>query len=273
MNTASDKVIASDFNPQMFQDSHGNWRRASMEHHRKFRYDPFAPGEEYAQNPWLLEDQIGALTSAVEKETISPELIERRVSHLDIAISALATNPFFNTNYITQFLWVLALRLHMRGHLKQAEIIVDRARFVDKVMCRNPIFNGDLMIAAGIVKMSVGKYVEASEIFSAGLRNDEKEFRNECDVSSWLAELAACYMAMERYDDAAECYTRSEKLSPTNSECTDERFVRHRQNQAKLVQLGFPPNPQRRRSWSETRYLRGRKKIHKEYAAKCARMA
>ena len=272
MNMASKPlIIASDYNTQVCRDRDGNWHRASMRRHRKFRYDPFAPGNEYVENPWLLEDQLGELRHIVEHESPSPELVEQRVNLLDTAISALATNPYFCTIYIVRNLWALALRLLWKGHLKQAEIIVDRARFVDRVMCRNPNFDGDLMHAAGTVKMGAGKFEEAGKIFMTGIRHAENTLDEEFGVAFLLAELAASYMGMERYSDAADTYGRADELSPPRADNDDEWEVLHRQNREKLRQLGFTPNPQRRRSWSEVRYLRGRKKKHKEYLARMGR--
>ena len=268
MNMTYEKVfVASDYNIQVIRVSDGTYLKATMRRHRKFRYDPFAPGNEYVENPWLLEDQIGELRHIVEHETPSPELVEQRVYLLDTAISAIATNPYFCTIYIVQFLWVLALRLLWKGYLKQAEIIVDRARFVDTVMCRNPNYDGDLMHAAGTVKMGVGKFDEASKIFMAGVRNAENMLDDEFHVAFSLAELAASYLGMERYSDAADTYSRADELSPPRADNDDEWEVLHMQNREKLRQLGYTPNPKRRRSWSEKKYMWGMKKKRAEHEA------
>ena len=269
--TWEEKTINSDFNTQVVRNNDGTYQKAQMRQHRKFHYDPFAAGEEYVENPWLLGDQIYNLETAVAEGTIPAELIERRVDLLDTAISALATNPYFNTWNIVERLWAFALWLLKMGHLKQAEIIVDRARFVDRVMCRNPNINVSLMHAVNRVKVGVGKFEEAIKALKDVIRHEEKTLGWDWDLAFALQELGAIYMVTEDYPAAAEAYGRAADMFPPCDDSKDEWSLRHKQNQEKLTQLGYLPNPHRRRSWHEVRYLRGMKKMRKAYLAKTAR--
>lgn len=264
-------IISSDHSTQIRLTSDGVYRKVTTMRSRKIRYDPFAPEEEYVKNPWLLEDQIGDLTYRVEKNIIPPELVERRVYLLDTAISAMATNPYFNTRFITQFLWILALRLLWRNYGKQAEIIVDRACFIDRVICRNPDFNGDLMHTAGKVKMGIEKFSEAIKIFKTGIRNSEKKFEEEFNVAFWLADLAVCYMGLDQYENAADAYGRIDELCPPRGGPKTEWSTSQDPYRKKLIKLGYPPNIERHQPRSEVEYRQGMKKKHKEYLAKLIR--
>ena len=265
-------IIASDHYPQVMLDGKGNYRRAHMRWHRKLRYDPFAPSEEYLKNPWLLEDQIGQLAHSIMADELAPELIDRRVYHLDVAVSALATNPYFNTKYITRGLWALALRLLWKGYVKLAETIVARARFVDTVICRNHEVHCDVLITAAKIKTAAGKYGEACQLYKDIVRGVEKAVGGSIGVAHILEEQAEMHMELGQFTEAADAYTRADELYPKRREGdgvpdADERYLRHQANREKLLKSGFPPNPHRRRSRSEKRYLQELKLKEDKYQA------
>lgn len=270
-------IIASDHYPQMMLDNKGNYKRAHMRWHRRFRYDPFAAGEEYVKNPWLLEDQIWHLMHSVMDEEIAPVLIERRVNHLNVAVSALATNPYFNTYYITQGLWMLALRLLWKGHVALAETMISRARFVDTVICRNPEVHCDVLITAAKIKAAAGEYGEACQLYKDIVRGVEKAVGWDMGVAYILEEQAEMHMKLGQYAEAADAYTRADEIYPKHDASdgvtdADERYMHHRANREKLTKSGFPPNPHRRRSRSEKRYLRELKlRADKSLAAEMAK--
>ena len=274
MNIEQDRpIIVSDRYPQMMLDGKGNYRRAHMRWHRRFRYDPFAPSEEYVKNPWLLEDQIWHLAHSVMEEEIAPDLIDRRVCHLDVAISALATNPYFNTYYITQGLVMLAMRLLRKGYVNLAETIIARAQFVETVMRRNPEVHCGVLDTAAKIKTAAGKHGEACQLYKEIVRGIEKMVGWDMEVACILEEQAEMHMELGQFAEAADAYTRADEIFPKRDASdgvpdADERYMHHRANREKLIESGFPPNPHRRRSRSEKRYLRELKLKREKYQAK-----